>query len=195
MGELIMIFIMIQIILKLQENLFTIGLKLRTPKYLISLIILKLKKICGIVNLLIFMDKEQANKSCGFRLIRTKPLVRDDLLEVAMPVVGVVKNRSERKVAQLNDDQMELLKPVMGGKKTRYDFVEENLNLEFNLDRFSSLKDQNKFWLPVPKLMLQNNFRIRDVNFKKFFCLLEKLFLNNLEVIVLFVENLPSKNS
>jgi hypothetical protein len=81
MGEKIMIE-------KLHENSFTIGLKLRTPKYLISLINFKLK-ICGIVNLLIFMDKEQVNKDCGFRLLRTKPLVRDDLLEVAMPVVGV----------------------------------------------------------------------------------------------------------
>jgi hypothetical protein len=102
---------------KLQENSFTIGLKLQTPKYLISLINFELKKFCGIVNFLIFMDKEQGNKKCGFRLIRTKPLVRDDLLEVATPVVGVVKNQSERKVAQLNNDMTEVLKLVLGDEE------------------------------------------------------------------------------
>jgi hypothetical protein len=154
-----------------------------------------LKKISGIVNLLIFMVKEQVDKDCGFSLLQTKPLVRDDLLEVTMPVTGVVKNRSERKVAELNHDLMEVLKPVLGRKKTRSVFGKENLNLEINLDNFNSLKDQNEFLHPVSSLMLRNNFRIRDVNFKEIFCLLKNLLLNNLEVVVSFVENLSSKNS
>jgi hypothetical protein len=99
MGELIMI----QIILKLQENSFTIRLKLRTPIFLILLINFMIAISCGIVNL-IFMDKEQGNKKCRIRFVSSKSLVRDDLFEVAMPVVGVVKNRSERKVTELYDD-------------------------------------------------------------------------------------------
>jgi hypothetical protein len=42
--------------------------------------------------------------------------------------------------------------------------------------------------------MLQNNFRNRDVNFKQFFCILEKFFLNNLEVVATIAKDLSSKN-
>jgi hypothetical protein len=38
------------------------------------------------------LSVEQVNKDCVFSLLRTKPLVRDDLLEVTMPVTGVVKS-------------------------------------------------------------------------------------------------------
>jgi hypothetical protein len=72
MGELIMI----RIILKLQESLFVIGLKLQTPNFLISLINFKIGISCWIVNL-IFIDKEQGNKKNKIEFVLSKPLVRD----------------------------------------------------------------------------------------------------------------------
>jgi hypothetical protein len=136
------------IMIKLQELLIQIGLNLRTPKFIISLIILELKKICEIVNMIIFMDKEQVDKDCGFRSLRTKAFVRDDLLEVTTSVWGIAKSRSERKVAELNLDLTEVLKPVLGGEKTRSDFDEKNLKLENNFE--------NSF----------NNEKISDKNFE-----------------------------
>jgi hypothetical protein len=167
-GELIMF----GIILKLQENSFTIGLKLRTLKFLISLINFNIGNSCGIVNL-IFMD-EQGDKKCNFRFISSKQLVRDDLFEVAMSVVGVVKNRSERKVTELNDDDS---------------------SPEISFDKFDTLKVQNKFWHPVPKLMFLNGFKTRNVSFRQFFCILESFFLNNLEVVATVAKDLSLKNS
>jgi hypothetical protein len=95
---------------------------------------------CGIVNL-IFMDKEQGHRKCRIRFVSSKSLVRDDLFEAAMPMVGVVKNLSERKVTELYDDVS---------------------SSEISYDKFSTLKDQNKFWHPIPKLMLLNGFKIRN---------------------------------
>jgi hypothetical protein len=40
----------------------------------------------------------------------TKSLVRDDLFEVTTPVMGVVKNRSECKVAKLNDNPIKIVR-------------------------------------------------------------------------------------
>jgi hypothetical protein len=94
---------------------------------------------------------------------------------------------------------MEVLKPVLGRKKTRSDFNEKNLSfendIENDIDKFSGLKNQNKFFHPVPRLILNNGSRIRDVNFQQFFEILEKFFLNNLEVVVTFAKELSSKNS
>jgi hypothetical protein len=112
-----------------------------------------------------------------------------------MPEVGVVKNRSERNVTELNDDLMEVLKPVTCGKKTRSDLDEDNLSSEISFDKFAILKDQNKFWHPVPKLMLLNGFKTRNVSIKQFFCILESFFLNNLEVVATVAKDLNSKNS
>jgi hypothetical protein len=128
-------------------------------------------------------------------------------------------------VAELNLDLTEVLKPVLGEEKTRSDCIEKNLKLENNFEnsfsnekiseknlnlknnienciksekdivKFSELKIQKNIWHPVPKLMLNNGSRVRDVNFERFFEILEKFFINNLEVIVTLAKDLSSKNS
>jgi hypothetical protein len=120
------------------------------------------------------MDKEQGNKKPRIRFVSSKSLVQNYLFEVAIPVVGVVKNRSERKVTELYDD---------------------DASSEISFDKFGTLKDQNKFCHPVPKLMLFNDFKTRNVNFRQFFYILKSFFLNNLEVVATVVKDLSSKNS
>jgi hypothetical protein len=90
----------------------------------------------------------------------SKSLVRDDLFEVAMPVVGVVKNRSERKVTELCD---------------------KDSSSEISYDKVGALKDQDKFWHLIPRLMMLNGLNSRNVSLKQFFCILENFLLNNLE--------------
>jgi hypothetical protein len=124
------------------------------------------------------MDKEQGDKKSRIRFVSSKSLVRDDLFDVAMPVVGVVKNRYERKVTEEYDDDSN-----------------SEISFDINSDKFTMLKDQNKFWHPVPKLMLLNGFRTRNVSFRQFFCILESFFLNNLEVVSTVAKDLSSKNS
>jgi hypothetical protein len=73
----------------------------------------------------------------------TRPLVRDDLLEVAIPVMGVVKNRSERKVAELDGGL------IKGAPHDSW--------------HYSSLNNYNNSNLPKP--VVRNNFiRIWSVN-------------------------------
>jgi hypothetical protein len=50
------------------------------------------------------MDKEKGKKKRRIRFVSSKSLVQNDLFEIAIPVVGVVKNRSERKVTEISDD-------------------------------------------------------------------------------------------
>jgi hypothetical protein len=95
-----------------------------------------------------FKDKEQGDKKNKIRFVSSRPLVRDDLFEVSMPVVGVEKNRSERKVAEL-----------------QYDDISPEISPEIINDKFGALKDQNKFWHPVPRLML-NGMYSRNVSLK-----------------------------
>jgi hypothetical protein len=84
------------------------------------------------------------------------------MFEIFMPVVGVEKNRSERKVTEISDDDSS-----------------SKMSSKICSNKFAMLKDQNKFWHCVPKLMLLIGIRNRNVSFKQFFCTLES-FLNNL---------------
>jgi hypothetical protein len=97
-GELIMsflIFLMFKIILKLQESLISIGLKLQTPR-----------NSCGMFNFEMIKEEEQGNKNIKARFVLSKPLVRDDLFEVSEPQKDSEKNRSERKMVELRGDDI-----------------------------------------------------------------------------------------
>jgi hypothetical protein len=117
-----------------------------------------------------FMDKEQGDKKDKIRFVSSKPLARDDMFEISMPVVGVEKNRFERNVAELQGD---------------------DLSPEISYDKFGALKDQNKFWHPVPRLMMLNGLNSRNVSLKQFLCILENFFLNNLQVLAEWLQLAP----
>jgi hypothetical protein len=79
----------------------------------------------------------------------TKSLVRDDPLEVTMPVMGVVKNRSERRVAELDRGVIKVV--------------------PHNSWHYSTLNNYNDSNLPEPivkknitRIMRDNEMQLRD---------------------------------
>jgi hypothetical protein len=102
----------------------------------------------------------------------TKPLVRDDLLEVTMPGLGVAKNRSERKMAELNHDlRNEFHQPseVTNTSKIQQPLENSIKVIPHNSWHYSTLNDCNNSNLPKPiikrniiRIVRDNEMKLRD---------------------------------
>jgi hypothetical protein len=103
----------------------------------------------------------------------TKPLVRDDLLEVTMPL-GVVKNRSERRMVELDGN-------LMDGELQSFDFTDLSITQQPvkklikvvppNSWHYSTLNNYNNSNLPkqvikenILRTMRDNKMRLRDTS-------------------------------
>jgi hypothetical protein len=117
------------------------------------------------------IKEEQGNKNMKARFVLSKPLVRDDLFEVSEPQKGSEKNQSERNVVELRGDDIRLI---------------------ISSDEMDEMKNEKKFWHPVPKLMIVNGSK--NVHFKQFFFILENFFVNNLESDMIVLKDLSLKN-
>jgi hypothetical protein len=59
-------------------------------------------------------------------------------------------------------------------------------------DEMDAMKNEKKFWHPVPRLAIIN--RSKNVHFKQFFFILENFFVSNLESDIIVFKDLSSKN-